>query len=50
MTVGEVDRDLMGWRDIFMIAVESEDLAGEIEARDEIDRLLDLRSHIPQQR
>lgn len=48
-TVADIDRDLTAWRDIYLTAIDADDLAGEVEARDEMDRLLDLRCHLPQQ-
>lgn len=49
-TIPNVDRNLSVWAEILRVAVDNDDTAGELEALDELDRLLDLRLHLPQPR
>lgn len=42
-TIPNVDRNLATWRGILKVACDSGNLAEELEAREEIDRLLELR-------
>lgn len=46
-TIPDIDQALTTWCDINRQAVLDDDLAGELEAREEMDRLLELRIRCP---
>lgn len=49
-TIATLDGQLLVWREIMLTAINDGDTAGELEAVEELDRLLDIRLHMPAQR
>lgn len=45
----EIDRDILAWLDVKGQASDNEDVGGQLEAEEEIDRLLELRLILPLQ-